>query len=552
MNNLLKISIKARLTFVTLLAMFGLLVTGAVDIASLTHFNDSVTRDFHAFKNDSNVAVDIALANVDFKSQVQEWKDLLIRGNDPEAFNKYKSQFLDKADRVQKRLTKAKEELQAAGSPHAAEVADLLAKHKEMLDRYLAALASFDPSNPETGKQVDKLVKGMDRPPTQVANQLTKTIVDEMETNFATMVQVNQAGYVSTRNTLLAIVAIAIVLVTALTYTVARQVSRSITTIQDSIDQVTSQLDLTRRVPVIGSDELARTGASLNNLFEHLQEILRDMRGHAEEVAHTSGQISESVTQLHDAVGRQNEATSSMAAAAQELAVSISQVSDGASMTRTTSQGSLSFVDKAKTITDQNMEAMARATNDVNATADVVKTLGQSVQDIGQIANVIKDIADQTNLLALNAAIEAARAGEQGRGFAVVADEVRRLAERTTTATSEIAQVISGIQMESARAVEKVGSVVALFGNITTSTSETGEAMTQIHKGSEDVVAMTLEISNALSEQKSVSENIAGKVEVISSMSETNTSAMSNVHTALKSMDMLSHRMYQDLARFMV
>ena len=552
MNNLLKISIKARLTFVTLLAMFGLLVTGAVGIASLAHFNDSVTRDFHAFKNDSNVAVDIALANVDFKSQVQEWKDLLIRGNDPEAFNKYKSQFLDKADRVQTRLTKAKEELQAAGSPHAAEVADLLAKHKEMLDRYLAALASFDPSNPETGKQVDKLVKGMDRPPTQVANQLTKTIVDEMETNFANMVQVNQAGYVSTRNTLLAIVAIAIVLVTALTYTVARQVARSITTIQDSIDQVTSLLDLTRRVPVIGSDELARTGASLNNLFEHLQEILRDMRGHAEEVAHTSGQISESVTQLHDAVGRQNEATSSMAAAAQELAVSISQVSDGASMTRTTSQGSLAFADRAKTITDQNMEAMARATNDVNATAVVVKTLGQSVQDIGQIANVIKDIADQTNLLALNAAIEAARAGEQGRGFAVVADEVKRLAERTTTATSEIAQVISGIQMESARAVEKVGSVVALFGNITTSTSETGEAMTQIHKGSEDVVAMALEISNALSEQKSASENIAGKVEVISSMSETNTSAMSNVHTALKSMDMLSHRMYQDLARFVV
>jgi len=551
-NLLNSISIKGRLIFLTGLALVGLLATASIGLFQIARFEASIARDLHALDSSKSVMQEVATANVEFKTQVQEWKNILLRGNDPESFEKYKKQFQDNANAVQQRLKKVQSAMQTAGSPLAMEVEALVASHQVMLDKYLSALKIFDQSNPEAGKLVDKSVKGVDRAVTEAMNKLTQVLDKKMSTDFQQIVQRNQSDYKMIRNTLAITAAIMILLVTALTLANVRRITQSIKSLQDSIAHATAQLDLTVRVPVSGQDEIAKSGLALNALFEQLQTILRGMRSHAEEVARTSNQLSSSVGQLAGSVDRQNEATTSMAAAAEELAVSVAHVSEGSVMTQSTSQHSLHLAEHGKNITDRNVSAMSSAKSEVNATANVIDALGQKVQSIGQIASVIKDIADQTNLLALNAAIEAARAGEQGRGFAVVADEVRKLAERTSRATNEIAQVISNVQLEADKAIGSVGGVVAQFDNIASSTHEAGQAIFEIRSGSEKVMNMTQEISSALTEQKAASESIAQKIEVIASMSESNVVAMNSVNSASKRMDVLSQSMHQDLARFVI
>jgi len=551
--NLLNLtSIKFRLLFLTGLALVGLVATTLIGLLQLSHFNGSVANDLRILDTGTSVMLEVAAANVDFKTQVQEWKNILIRGNDPESFEKYKKHFVEKANKVQQRLKKIHGALQAAGSPSSKEVDLLAASHKEMLDKYLSALSAFDPANPEAGKVVDKSVKGIDREATEVMNKLSQTLEKKISTDFSGIILSNQSDYAASRNALLVTAAVVILLVVVLTLVTIRRITDSVHVLEESIARATDGLDLTVRVPISGQDEIAKAGMALNALFEQLQAILKGMRSHAEEVAQTSNQLSGSVGQLAGSVDRQNEATSSMAAAAEELSVSVAHVSEGALMAKATSLYSLQLSEQGRDITEQNVAAMSTATNDVNATAGVIEALGQRVQSIGLIASVIKDIADQTNLLALNAAIEAARAGEQGRGFAVVADEVRKLAERTSGATNEIAQVISTVQLEADKAVSSVGGVVAKFNDIASSTRAAGQAILEIRSGSEQVVNMTLDISNALGEQKTASESIAQKIEVIASMSESNSVAMNSVNSASQRMDGLSQTMHQDLSRFVV
>ena len=552
MNPFRSTTIKTRLILLTGLALAALLGTVGFCLLKFAHFNGLVESDLRTLDGGTAVMLDVAAANVDFKTQVQEWKNILIRGNDPQSFEKYKKHFQERAEHVQQRLHKVQGALQKAASPHAKEVAALADSHKEMLNQYLAALKAFEPANPETGKIVDKSVKGIDRTATEAMNKLSETLERETSAVFSRIIERNQSDYASSRNALLIAAAAVVILVTIITVGTVRWISRSVHLLQASIANATQRLDLTVRVPIAGQDELAKAGEALNALFEQLQSILKGMRFHAEEVAQTSSRISDSVGQLAGSVDRQNEATSSMAAAAEELAVSVAHVSEGASMTNATSRNSLQLAEQGRRITEHNVEAMGGATIDVNATADGIHALGQRVQSIGRIANVIKEIADQTNLLALNAAIEAARAGEQGRGFAVVADEVRKLAERTSGATSEIAQVIATVQQEAEMAVGSVGGVVAKFDGIASSTREAGRAIIEMRSGSESVMNMTKDISTALEEQKAASENIAQKIEVIASMSETNAEAMNKVSLASQQMDKLSQTMHRDLARFVV
>ncbi|MDR1855170.1 MAG: methyl-accepting chemotaxis protein [Azoarcus sp.] len=165
---------------------------------------------------------------------------------------------------------------------------------------------------------------------------------------------------------------------------------------------------------------------------------------------------------------------------------------------------------------------MNQISQTVGAASDVILELGEESKQITSVVNVIKEVADQTNLLALNAAIEAARAGEQGRGFAVVADEVRKLAERTAQSTVDISAMVDKIQNSAKGAVDTMQQVVSQVEEGKTLAQEAGECMVSIQQGSEKVSNAVVDISNALREQSRASQDIAKHVESVAQMSDEN------------------------------
>jgi methyl-accepting chemotaxis protein len=195
---------------------------------------------------------------------------------------------------------------------------------------------------------------------------------------------------------------------------------------------------------------------------------------------------------------------------------------------------------------------MSQIAETVRLTAQAIEELGQHSNQISSIVQVIKDVADQTNLLALNAAIEAARAGEQGRGFAVVADEVRKLAERTTKATEEITQMIGTIQHSAQAAVSTMSSAVDQVSGGVALAKQAGSAITQIKDGAEQVVAVVNDISSALTEQSSASNDIAAQVEKVAQMTEENSAAAAETSSAANNLQELASHMRATVSRFKI
>ncbi|MBV5337239.1 MAG: hypothetical protein J0653_04540, partial [Deltaproteobacteria bacterium] len=188
----------------------------------------------------------------------------------------------------------------------------------------------------------------------------------------------------------------------------------------------------------------------------------------------------------------------------------------------------------------------------VNSSNEIIHALGEQSTQISGIVNVIKEIADQTNLLALNAAIEAARAGEQGRGFAVVADEVRKLAERTTLSTKEIASMITTVQQDTQSAVSSMGEGREQVESGVQMAAKTGESMSLVQDATHQVINIVEDISTALREQSTASLQIAQNVEKIAQMTEENSAATNEVSRSANQLEQLAVDLKASVGHFRV
>ena len=269
---------------------------------------------------------------------------------------------------------------------------------------------------------------------------------------------------------------------------------------------------------VVAQDEIGETVTALNQMKNNLREIVRAIASTAEHVASASEELSSSASQQAHGAETQNSQTTQVATAMQEMSATVLQVSDNSNKAAEASRRAAETAREGGLIVEETLSKMRVIADSVGGTAKKMEELGKSSDQIGRIAGVIDDIADQTNLLALNAAIEAARAGEQGRGFAVVADEVRKLAERTTTATKEIAQMIKNIQDETKTAVTAMEAGTKQVEEGVASTSRAGDSLKQIIHMSEEVGEMITHIATAATEQSSASEEVNSNMEVIAKL----------------------------------
>lgn len=312
-----------------------------------------------------------------------------------------------------------------------------------------------------------------------------------------------------------------------------------------------TQGDLTTEIKCSSGD-----GASLLAGMGEMQATLRNMIGEivsgAEHLAQASDELLHASEDVARRSGRQSESASAMAAAVEQMTVSIDQVSHNAGEAHAISQASGADSERGTEIIQNAAAEMRKIADAVQTSSAVIVELGEKSDHITSIVKTIREIADQTNLLALNAAIEAARAGEQGRGFAVVADEVRKLAERTSISTTEIAAMVDKIQSGARNAVASMQAGVDQATRGVSLANKAGESILHIREGALRVVSVVNDISLSIREQSAASNDIARNIEHIAQMSEDSADAVRHTTEAARNLQDLSASLHHSVSRFKI
>jgi methyl-accepting chemotaxis protein len=273
--------------------------------------------------------------------------------------------------------------------------------------------------------------------------------------------------------------------------------------------------DLTKIITVRSSDEIGQLGVALNELTSKLRDIVLKVLDHARHIAAASHQLYSTSAQM--AKGTQSVAaqTASVAVASEEMASTSAEIANNCIKAASASQRASVSAATGTEVVERTVEAMNRIAGRVADCAQTIENLGARSTQIGQIISTIEDIADQTNLLALNAAIEAARAGEHGRGFAVVADEVRALAERTTVATKEIGNMVKSIQKDTQEAVHNMEQSVTEVQSGTQEAALSGMALKEILEQINSVSAQVGQMASAADQQTATTREIRDNIQQV-------------------------------------
>ncbi len=311
-----------------------------------------------------------------------------------------------------------------------------------------------------------------------------------------------------------------------------------------------SEGDLTARMLGDFKGNYRRLQNIVNKLGNSLENLVGDVAEAVSATASASTEISSSTEEMAAGAEEQSRQASEVAVSVEEMTRTIIETTRNASNANEASTSYGKIAKEGGIIVSETIEGMTRISLVVQKSAETVTQLGNSSGQIGEIIQVIDDIADQTNLLALNAAIEAARAGEHGRGFAVVADEVRKLAERTTKATKEIATMIKQIQKDTEDAVVSMKEGTSEVENGKKLADQAGESLNQIIAGADNVVGIITQVAAASEQQSSASEQISKNIEAISSVTQQSAAGVQQIARAAEDLNRLTQNLENLIGRF--
>ncbi len=482
------------------------------------------------------------------------YNHILLRGADPASRDKYLSEFKELQQTLRQQLTELEKDPTVAGYSQQHQVILTLATDlRIMVDRYEEALKHFVSDDPLSSFAVDKVVKGIDRPVSKAAGELSvwaqnelgavsqsaltsqaalikAMVIDDSVFAFLFGSAVTVALWLMYRGLMTKLGAEPAVLVH-----VAQRVAKGHL-------QIT---DLERSQPTEGS--LAQ---SIEALRVQLRGTLSNIADSSTQVKQQASDVLEQTTLLKNLADQTSQSTADMASSIEQLTTSIAQVSDSSSEAHRLSEDSRRLSGNGLDVVNRNASEIASLHEAAKQMLVTISNLGDRSQDINRIVEVIEGIAAQTNLLALNAAIEAARAGEQGRGFAVVADEVRSLAERTTQSTTEIAQMVQAIQGGTTESVNQMSLWSDRVNRCLHQSEELVVCMREIEAHTSTVQEVVQDISLALKEQSQASTRIAQHVEKVSQTAEENAVGANAVEQVMGALGQLSEDLNRKAAHY--
>ncbi|MDR0701860.1 MAG: methyl-accepting chemotaxis protein [Azoarcus sp.] len=384
---------------------------------------------------------------------------------------------------------------------------------------------------------------------------LTDGIQDLANSNYEfvrNQIAITEQG---TRTSILIMIVVIVVVCVALGFfalSIRATVIKPVEKVRDLLVRVARDHDFTLQINYRADDEIGEMTKAFDDMVSSLRDSFLSIQSKMREVRSGVDALVTGAQQVADSSAQQSSSSSAMAASVEEMTVSINTVSDSANEARTIAQEAGEIANQGGTIIEQTVNEMVMIAKAVGQASGAIESLGRESEQISSVVQVIKEVADQTNLLALNAAIEAARAGEQGRGFAVVADEVRKLAERTTQSTGDISSMVGKIQTSSKEAVSEMGQMVKQVESGQTLAHEAGERIQSIREGANKVVQAVSEISNALKEQSSASHDIARHVESVAQMTDQNSAAAGDAASGAQRLKQLAKDVDEIVKQFKV
>ncbi len=482
-------------------------------------------------------------ANLQFKVQVQEWKNVLLRGKQPADLAKYWSQFEERQRDVQNILG----ELAGQKGIEAnlkSRIERLREEHRQLGTAYQKGRDAYVAAggDPSAG---DAAVKGVDR---ATSEQMSALVAELREQGTAQSALISASADRTVWLGLLVMLASGLLIGLLSLWLVSRNL---IEPIRNLIDYVTrlSRGQLAERVVSERRDELGNLAAAANTLRDFLADTFTRLQRSAGDLDSASGELNAIATTMAGGTSEQFNRTDQVATAMNEMSATAQEVARHAADAARAADDADQSAQQGEKVMQTTIHSITQMRGEIANTATVIRRLETDSGRIGKVLEVIRGIAEQTNLLALNAAIEAARAGEAGRGFAVVADEVRNLAQRTAESIIEINQIIQNVQTGAVDAAQAIESGQARSDESVEQVTQAGAMLERITLAVEAIRDMNRQIATAAEEQTSVAEDISRNLTEITAIASTNLDNVQRTESASQNLHGLSGQLNEVTAR---